>query len=122
MIKTLLQCRWPVSAVLSDETVTKRQYLDFSSGNWLVVEELVRVLEPFEIATVVLSKETNISLSTVLPILHGLKRKMVIDEDNSPVVRQFKAKLFLQLKKRWNLASFVPTKVSVLATVLDPRF
>ena len=78
MIKTLLQCRWPVSAVLSDEMVTKRQYLDFSSGNWLVLEELVRLLEPFETATVVLSKETNISLSTVLPIAHGLKRKWLL--------------------------------------------
>ena len=58
MIKTLLQCRWPVAAVLSDETVTKRQYryLDLSSENWLVLEELVKVLEPFEVATVVLSK------------------------------------------------------------------
>ena len=124
MTKTLLQCRWPVSAVLSNETVTKKQYcyLDLSSENWLVLEKLVKVLEPFEIVTVVLSKETNISLSTVLPIVHGLKRKMIIDKDDSPVVRQFKAKIVAAVEKRWNLASFVPTEVSVLATVLDPWF
>ena len=124
MTKTLLQCRWPVSAVHSNETVTKKQYcyLDLSSENWLVLEKLVKVLEPFEIVIVVLSKETNISLSTVLPIVHGLKRKMIIDEDDSPVARQFKAKIVVAVEKRWNLASFVPTEVSVLATVLDPWF
>ena len=47
---------------------------------------------------------------------------MVIDEDDSPVVRQFKTKIVAPVEKRWNLASFVPTEVSVLATVLDPWF
>ena len=47
---------------------------------------------------------------------------MVIDEDDSPVVRQFKTKIVALVEKRWNLASFVPTEVSVLATVLDPWF
>jgi hypothetical protein len=47
MIKTLLQCRWPVAAVISGETITKRQYryLDLSSQNWVVLEEFVKVLE-----------------------------------------------------------------------------
>ena len=106
MTKTLLQCRWPVSAVYSPmKRLQKKRYcyLDLSSENWLV---LVKVLEPFEIVTVVLSKETNISLSTVLPIVHGLKRKMVIDEDDSLVVRQFKAKIVAAVEKKkgiWHL-------------------
>ena len=32
---------------------------DLLSENWLVLEELVKVLQPFEIVTVVLSKETK---------------------------------------------------------------
>ena len=77
MIKSLLECRWPITAVLSDESVTKRQYryLKLSSENWLILEDLVKVLQPFETATVVLSKEANVSLSTVLPIMYGLKKK-----------------------------------------------
>ena len=50
MIRSLLENRWPVIAVLSDETVTKRQYcyLDLSSDNWVILEDLTEVLEPLE--------------------------------------------------------------------------
>jgi len=65
MIRSLLENRWPVTAVLSDEAVTQRKYryLDLSSENWIVLEELVKVLEPLEVATVFLSKEVNECLS-----------------------------------------------------------
>ena len=74
MAKTLLENRWPVVAVLSDERVTKRQYryLDMSSEKWASLEELVKVLEPLEVASVFLSKEQNSSLSAVYPVVHGL--------------------------------------------------
>ncbi len=74
MAKTLLASRWPVTAVLSDERDTKRQYryLDMSSEKWMVSEELERSLEPLEVATVFLSTEQNSSLSTVYPVMHGL--------------------------------------------------
>ena len=78
-------------------------------------------MEPFEVATVVLSKETNVSLSTVFPIVYGLKKK-AINEDDSPAVRQFKANLVSALSRRWHLDSFTPSNISILATALDPRF
>lgn len=79
----------------------------------------MKVLEPFEIATVVFSKETNISLSTVLPIV---QRKMAIDENDSPVIKQFKTKAVDAIVRRWELETFLPGEISILATVLDPRF
>ena len=38
MIQSLLHNRWPLTAVLADETVTKQQYryLELSAGNWLI--------------------------------------------------------------------------------------
>ena len=47
---------------------------------------------------------------------------MVIDEDDSPVVRQFRAKIVAAVEKEGIGHLFVPTEVSVLATVLDPQF
>lgn len=56
-----------MTQVLADEDITKRQYLELSSEKWLILEDLVKVLEPFEVATTFLSGEANVSLSTVLP-------------------------------------------------------
>ena len=49
MLERLLKLRWPVTAVLSDETITKRsdQYLDLKTDQWVLCAELVKVLEFF---------------------------------------------------------------------------
>lgn len=67
-----------MTAVLSDERVTKRQYhyLDTSSDNGVILEDLSKVLEPLEVATVFLSKETYVSLSSVLPVVNGFVSKL----------------------------------------------
>ena len=54
MIQRLVANRWPVSAVLSDTTVTKRQdrTLDLTAHQWVLLEELAKLLEPLEVATV----------------------------------------------------------------------
>ena len=74
MIRSLLENRWPVTAVLSDETITKRQYryLDLTSENWLLLEDFFKVLEPLEIATVVSSSKNHISLSVELPVVYSI--------------------------------------------------
>lgn len=86
---------WPITAVLSDESVTKRQYryLDLSSDNWLTLEDLSKVLEPLEVATVFLSKETNVSLSTVLPVVYGLVSKLAATEDDTQNICEVKIKI-----------------------------
>ena len=54
MIQCLVANRWPVSAVLSDATVTKRHgcTLDLTAHQWVLLEELAKLLEPLEVATV----------------------------------------------------------------------
>ena len=74
MMLRLLEIRWPISAVIMDETVTKRvyRYLDLKSEQWTLMEELVEVLKPLKVATTFLQYEHNSSLSCILPIIHGL--------------------------------------------------
>ena len=124
MIRSLLENRWPVIAVLSDETVTKRQYryLDLSSDNWVILEDLTEVLEPLEVATVFLSKETNVSLSSVLPVVNGLVSKLATTANDSHIILEFKTKVVADLKQRWKLDELDTDGLSVLATALDPRF
>ena len=57
MIQRLLANRWPVIAVLSDESVTKweARALDLQSEQWELLEELAHPLELLETATVFFS-------------------------------------------------------------------
>ena len=88
----------------------------------LRIEELSKVLEPLEVATVFLSSDNNISLSTVLPVVHGLINQLDSDGDDSLSVKNFKEKVVTGLKQKWELDSISTTRVSVIATALDPRF
>ena len=81
MVQSLLHNRWPLTAVLADESVTKRQYqyLELSSENWLTLGDLSKVLESLEVATVFFSEETNVSISVVLPVIYGLITKLAVE-------------------------------------------
>jgi len=72
MIKRLVATRWPVSAVLSDTTVTKRQgrTLDLTAHQWVLLEELAKLLEQLEVATVFFCTERKVSISYILPIMY----------------------------------------------------
>ena len=63
MIQRLVTNRWPrpVSAVLSNTTVTKRQdhTLDLTAQQWVLLEELAKLFEALEIATVLFCTEKS---------------------------------------------------------------
>jgi len=85
--------------VLADESATKRQYqyLELSPAHWVVLEDLSKVLEHLEVATVFLNEENNVSISCVLPIVHGLTSKI---EDDSSYIKEFKTKVSAALQRR----------------------
>ena len=52
MIQRLLEGRWSIVAVLSDESVTRSDwYLDLHSEQWDLLENIAKILEPFDTAT-----------------------------------------------------------------------
>ena len=124
MIQSLLHNRWPLTAVLADDTVTRRQYRypELSSANWLILEDVSKVLKHLEIATVFLSAENNVSISAVLPVVHGLLTKLAIEEEDSSCIKQFKTQVSSALKRRWGLDELDASQIPLLATAVDPRF
>lgn len=54
MVERLLEQRWPVTAALSNPEVTPRvkHYFDMKPNQWLLLEELVQGLQPFDCATI----------------------------------------------------------------------
>ena len=124
MLERLVEMRWPISAVLSDESVTKRsdRSLDLKSEQWTLAEELVKILRPFEVATTFFSYEENSSLSCILPVIFGLVEKLKESSEDCPAIRQFKQLMIADMKQRWELESLDTSSCLVMAAALDPRF
>ena len=74
MVTRLLEQRWPLTATLSDPTVTQKgkQYLDLKPDQWALLEELATPLQAFESATVYLSGESYVTASALPPLVRGL--------------------------------------------------
>jgi len=89
-----------LTAVLANESVTKQQYryLELSSENWLILEDLSKVLEQLEVATVFLCEENYVFISAVLPVVYGLVTKLAVEEDNSSCIKQLKIQVSNALK------------------------
>ena len=87
MIERLLEQHWPVTAVLSDQSVTKPsdRSLDLMTEQWNLLSELRPVLHLLQVATTYLSDEYNVSVSAVLPILLGLIKSMEVTEESLPL-------------------------------------
>ena len=69
MPQHLIEMRGTVTAVLSRGEVTKRsdRALDLQGEQWILAQELVKVLEPFEVATTFLSYEEMHHCPTFYP-------------------------------------------------------
>ena len=126
LIELLLEQCWPVTAVLSDPSVTKYsdRSLDLTSEQWNLLAELKPVLHVLQVATTFLSAEYNVSISALQPIVHGLTRSMEVTEEDSPAIHQCKCAISKELRSRWSLNSIDPTSPGsdLVAVCLDPRF
>ena len=90
MFKRLLEQRWAIYAVLYDEHGTQSQYkhLRLKEDQWNLMEQMVEVLEPLQIATTALCKTQIVSCSLIYPVVNGLlKNHLLFGEDDLPVVK-----------------------------------
>lgn len=125
MLERLCEMRWPLSAVLSNDQVTKRidRALDLTNDQWLVAEELVAILKPFEVATTFLCAENQPTISSTLPLvcnlIAGLEES---NPDEDRVIVKFKKAVVDDMKRRWEIDDLNTSSCMVLAAMLDPRF
>ena len=126
MISRLLEQRWPVTATLSDSTVTQRgkRYLDLKADQWNLLEELSTALKPFECATVFMSGEKYTTISAVPPLVKGLVKSTQSVVFESAAVQAFQVTATEQLHQRWKETTFSDTAQNtvILSSALDPRF
>ena len=70
----LLEQQVAIYAVLHDAAVSKDyyQHLDLKEHQWVMLDQLTKVLEPLQIATTVFGYEVNTLSSIIYLVLHGL--------------------------------------------------
>ena len=99
-----------------------KHWINLTSSQWLLASQLVKVLRPFELATRIMSSEENVSISITLPLMEGLARGLVNDEENLTTISNVKKELKEQLTSLFNLDCLDADSLPVMAALLDSPF
>ena len=123
MAERLLEQREAIHSVLDDRERTSDRIatkLLMTSAHWKILEDVVVILKPFEVATTIMSTESRSTLAMVRPLIHSFQNKFLRrKEQDSRVVEQIKSKIRHQLDARF--LSNDSINVCSLACILDPR-
>ena len=126
MFQRLLEQRWVVYAVLHDERGSQSQYkhLHLKEEQWNLMDQMVTVLEPLQIATTALCETEIVSCSLIYPVINGLlKNHLVPGESDLPTVKRFKEVVAQDIERRFNVSEAVKEQnVAIFATILDPHY
>lgn len=127
MVERLLEQRWPVTATLFDPEVTPRgkHYCDLKPEQWVLLEELVQGLGPFECATVFLSGQEYATASCLPQLVKGLQRSIQQTQFETSAGKAFRVIAGKGISERWeslNTVSAERDNLLVLAAAIDPRF
>ena len=124
MCDRLVRNREAIHAVLSNRKITKLNValkLEMALSDWEVLGEIIEILEPFNLATEVLCSETKVTISLVLPIIHGLINNHLNDINMDTVeAKEFKNILRTSLARRFDIYSYSESAHQI-ACFLDPR-
>jgi hypothetical protein len=131
-LKQDVQTRWNSVFYMIDRFIQLSRYvsqilLDNPSGPDMIVatelntlKELQLILKPLEIATRELSGEKYVTISKVIPIIHGIHHQIGKVTTQHEAAKHFQKLITTEMKKRFELIENV-TQFAI-ATLLDPRF
>ncbi|KAJ8364737.1 hypothetical protein SKAU_G00135680 [Synaphobranchus kaupii] len=119
MLDRLYQQREPVGAALAS---LNTDLTPLTSQEYEAIGECLRVLSPFQQATVELSEEKRVSGSKVIPLMNMLQR--AVDSEGTNMTTSMAGKLAENLVRRLRdtLSNLESLSVMTMATMLDPRF
>lgn len=128
MCDNLWRNRSAVCGVLTDRAYTNSATalkLEISEHDWLVMEEMLVLLKPLQVATKIFSSENKITLSAVRPIVKSLIESHFKEKiDDSVHTTTFKNSIIESLTKHFSMkpesTDFV--KPEQIASFLDPRY
>eukprot|EP00063_Salmo_salar_P009589 XP_013984424.1 PREDICTED: zinc finger BED domain-containing protein 4-like isoform X1 [Salmo salar] len=122
MCESLLGLKWVVSSVLEEQKAAP----NLVDHQWRLLQELVPVLKTMRIAASFLSEDINVSISALMPCLHGVFRvlRQHITESSCPVARGVMETVQSGMERQWRLSEeeALLDSPAVLSSFLDPRF
>ncbi|XP_022160721.1 zinc finger BED domain-containing protein 1-like isoform X3 [Myzus persicae] len=127
MVERLIESRQCVSIVLNDRNTTTRTTaisLELGESKWELLEQLVKVLKPFDLVTKVLSSATTPTISIVHPILKSIAQHYLTpNESDLHKIKILKETLSQEFKVRF-FSQMHSDSIFLLniASLLDPRY
>lgn len=126
MLSRLLEQKLCIQAVLNDRNVVshaKALELEVITGDYAIIEEIVSILQPFEIATTYLSSSKFPTLSVVAPLVSSLVDNFLktVSKESSEAAN-LKSEIRVQLLSRFAFVFSGKKEVQLIATYLDPRY
>ena len=124
-LKRFVELKDPVTKVLDsaewkDKVKVKEKSVKFSSHEWKVMENTVKVLEPFKEATLELSKASaciSLTIPTITSLLHTLSPT---NNESDAGVKDLRRRLKDNLENR--VVEYENRDIYAIATLLDPKF
>lgn len=116
-----------ISFILADPVITQKKdhrNLLLSDHQWTLADQLVEILEDFEVATTVLSRKKYVTLSLTLAVITHLKTVAVamLQKANAGAARQFATTLARELNCKFCLSDMDTDSTAMMAAALDSRF
>ena len=119
MISRFLEQEEAVRAVLSSDR--KTTHLIPSWQDTEVLESISKALSPVAELTDLLSGEEHITISSIVPVLHNLRSRILAEkDDDTSLTKDIKRAIIVDLEVRY--ADVGMRKLLDVATFLDPRF
>jgi hypothetical protein len=106
-----------IVSVLTDKSITKLNIalkLEMSEQDWLTMDNIIKVLVSLLLATTALCSETDVTISLVLPIVHGIIINHLKNNDSDTAeTKNLKRNLKTSLINRFNVDSHFETVCTV---------
>jgi len=120
MVKRVLEQECAVRAVLSADR--KVSHLVPTWQDIEVLQSINSALSPLSSLTDILSGETYVTVSAVLPMLQLIESNILMEkDDDTQLTKDLKIRVITDLQSRYPVSNEVH-KILQLATFLDPRF
>ncbi|XP_041451349.1 zinc finger BED domain-containing protein 4-like [Drosophila obscura] len=119
MLKRVLLIREAICSVL---LTTSKAPLPLTEDQFLLIEDICAILEPFETATLNTSASKTVTISLIIPTTLGLLIKLDNLKPKTKTIVGAETCSFLTTKLKSRLSPYETRTVTRMATILDPRF